>query len=167
MRILVRGKGLGLIPEPLLGYRMSLSQGSSAYERTRTTRSEFFEVMDQVLQQFSPDAETLSLYQTLERLDRFQGELNRVAGGDLDGDGFGQSLSWFLDPVHPERLRSLGAVDRLRIRGSRMVLALQGTRWAAPAARRLINWTDLRTSPILRWAVNLRRSQRAAAGKAQ
>lgn len=155
LRILFRGGGLGYLNRPLMGYRMSLTQGSSIYERDRVGTSQFFQVIDEYIDatQFH-ESGALRSYGNLRLLDQFQSELNKLAKGDKRN-----SLVHILgDPSF--KTYGFGGSDKLRVLGAKVFAPILGSLYGPWLARLLINSTDLRTSPLLRIVIRLSRKYR-------
>jgi GT2 family glycosyltransferase len=168
LRIALYGRGLGYLDELLFQYRMSTRQGSSTQERARTGASEFFVMLDELLAQpglpVRISDETRRAYEALRHLDRLQAGLNRLAKSGRDQELLRQEANWFSSPEGRAHARNFGGLDRIRVAcvrfGIRRILWYPAL--ASAAARRLINFVDPRTSPLMQLA--LRVNRRRAAG---
>ncbi len=156
LRILHRGGGLGYLPGRLIGYRMSLGQGSAVFERTRTEVSEFPRFLEEYLKLHPVDPESRRAFDALYRLDQFQADLNVVAMGGST-ERLQGSLRWFAEPLNRPFRRGFGIGDRLRLAMSAWAPRLESIGMARATARQVIQWTDPRTSFPLRWALRLKR----------
>lgn len=163
MRILSRVGKIGFIDEPLIFYRLSLSQGSSAYDRNRVGSAEFFQVMDEYLTLPSLTQgiadQDLKAYSALRSLDRLQIGLNL-----LSRKGESKLLFEALDELDQEHVRAslknFGGVDRIKIAATRLVRPGLRSSSGPRIARWLIEQTDPRSGRLMRTALKLKRMVR-------
>ncbi len=163
MRVLSSGAKIGYIHEPLIQYRLSLGQGSSAYDRNRFSAAEFFQVIDHYLLTSSAlkglSKEDIQAYEALRSLDLVQVGLNL-----LSKKGETETLYQALDRLGECDLRgfrkNFGSVDRIKIRLAECFRMSFGTSMGPHLANFLITQTDPRSGALMRTALKWKRKLR-------
>lgn len=158
LRIMFAGR-IGLIHspgEPLIRYRYSVGQMSQAYQKQRSGESDFFKAMDAYRDRVELTDEEQAAYSVLRTLDQIHLGLSQLAFA-----GSGEMLSRGLQSYRAQNTQAtqsnLGFVDKLKIKGARLLLPFAGTPVGPPLARFWLKQTDLQRGGVLRLALKAKR----------
>jgi hypothetical protein len=165
VRLLTSGVKIGYLNEPLIHYRLSLGQGSSAYDRNRFSTAEFFQVLDDYVKSSTAFSqlprEDIQAYEALRSLDQLQVGLNL-----LSKKGESETLFQALDRLRQRDLlpyrKNFGSVDRIKIKLAEYFQQGFKTSFGPPLASWLLTQTDPRSGFLIRTLLKWKRKFRPA-----